>query len=54
MINIQLTVLGSTSFSNILNELEFDNILKFKEKFNHSDKEILVKILFAENLEKLE
>ncbi len=50
MINIQLTVLGSTSFSNILNELEFDNILKFKEKFNHSDKEILVKILFAENL----
>jgi DNA-binding response OmpR family regulator len=50
MINIQLSVMGSASFSNILNEVEFDNILKFKRQFNHSDKEILVKILFAENL----
>ena len=50
MINIQLSVMGSSSFLNILNELEFDNILKSKDRFNHSDKEILVKILFAENL----
>jgi DNA-binding response OmpR family regulator len=50
MINIKLSVIGSTSFLNILNELEFDNILKSKDRFNHSDKEILVKILFAENL----
>ena len=47
MINIQLSVMGSSSFLNILNELEFDNILKSKDRFNHSDKEILVKILFA-------
>jgi DNA-binding response OmpR family regulator len=50
MINIQLTVLGSTTFSNILNELEFDNILKSKNRLNLSDKELLVKILFVENL----
>ncbi len=50
MLNIQLTILGSPPFSNILNELEFNNILKSKSQFNHSDKEILVKILFVENL----
>ena len=54
MANIQLTVLGSTTFSNILNELEFDNILKSKNRFNHSDKELLVKILFVENLSRKE
>ena len=54
MANIQLTVLGSTTFSNILNEFEFDNILKSKNQFNHSDKELLVKILFVENLSRKE
>ena len=42
--------LGSTSFSNILNELEFNNILNPNSISNHSDKIILVKILFCENL----
>jgi len=50
MNNIHLSILGSTPFSNILNELEFNNILNQNNISNHSDKKILVKILFAENL----
>ena len=47
---IHLSILGSSSFSNILNEIEFNNFLNLKNISNHSDKKILVKILFAENL----
>jgi DNA-binding response OmpR family regulator len=47
---IHLSILGSASFSNILNELEFNNILNPNKILNHSDKKILVKILFADNL----
>ena len=50
MNNIHLSILGSTSFSNILNEVEFNNILNSYKISNDSDKKILVKILFAENL----
>jgi DNA-binding response OmpR family regulator len=50
MNNIHLTVLGSATFSNILNELEFHNILNPKIISNHSYKKILIKILFVENL----
>ena len=50
MNNIHLTVLGSAPFSNILNEIEFNNILNQNNISDHSDKKILVKILFAENL----
>ncbi len=50
MNNINLTILGSTTFSNILNELEFTNILSESDRLNHSNKKILVKIIFAENL----
>ncbi len=50
MNNIHLSPLGSTVFSNILNELEFNNILDQNNISNHSNKKILVKILFAENL----
>ena len=50
MNNIHLSVLGSAPFSDILNELEFNNILNENIISNHSDKKILVKILFAENL----
>jgi DNA-binding response OmpR family regulator len=50
MNNIHLSVLGSTPFSNILNELEFNNILNQNNISSHSDKKILVKILFVENL----
>ena len=47
---IHLSILGSSSFSNILNEIEFNNVLNLNNISNHSDKKILVKILFAENL----
>ena len=50
MNNIHLSVLGSVPFSNILNELEFNNILNQNNLSSHSDKKILVRILFAENL----
>ena len=47
MNNTHLSILGSTPFSNILNELEFDNILNL---YSISNNRVLVKILFAENL----
>ena len=50
MNNIHLSILGSAPFSSILNELEFNNILNSKNISNRSDKKILVKILFGENL----
>ena len=50
MNNIHLSILGSPSFTNILNELELNNILKTTSKLNHNEKKILVKILFIQNL----
>jgi DNA-binding response OmpR family regulator len=50
MNNINLTILGSATFSSILNELEFNNILNESGRLDHSNKKILVKIIFAENL----
>ena len=50
MNNIHLSILGSAPFSNILNEIEFNNILNRNNTSDHNDKKILVKILFAENL----
>ena len=42
MNNIHLTILGSASpFSNILNELEFNNILNPNNQSNHKDKKII-------------
>jgi DNA-binding response OmpR family regulator len=50
MNNIHLSILGSVSFTNILNELEFNNILNPNRQANHNEKKILVKILFTQNL----
>ena len=50
MNNIHLTILGSTTFFNIINELEFSNILNSKDQFNLNDSKISVKIVFAQNL----
>ena len=51
MNNINLTVLGSKNFSDILNELEFNNILNFNnQSISNNDKKILIKILFVEKL----
>jgi hypothetical protein len=50
MNNIHLSILGSAPFSNILNELEFNNLLNQNNISDQSDKKILVKIIFVENL----
>ena len=50
MNNIHISILGSNSFSEILNELEFSNIINSKKQSNPDLKEVLVKILFVENL----
>ena len=50
MNNIHLSILGSAPFSNILNELEFNDILNPTDQLNNNNKKILVKILFTENL----
>ena len=50
MNNIHLSILGSDPFSNVLNELEYNNILNQNKISNHSDKKILVRILFVDNL----
>jgi hypothetical protein len=50
MNNIHLSILGSAPFSNILNELEFNDILNSANQLNVNSNKILVKILFAEKL----
>ena len=50
MSNIHLSILGSIPFLNILNELDFKNILISNKQLNYSDKKIFIKILFPENL----
>jgi DNA-binding response OmpR family regulator len=50
MNNVHLSILGSASFSNILNELEFNDILDPANQLNNNSNKTLVKILFAENL----
>jgi len=48
--NIDLNILGSNTFSNLLKELEFINILNFKKIVFNNKKNFIVKVLFPENL----
>jgi DNA-binding response OmpR family regulator len=50
MNSVYLSILGSAQFSEILSELDFNNTLNSNNISNHTDKKILVKILFAESL----
>jgi hypothetical protein len=50
MNNIQLSVLGSSQFLNILNELEFNNILNPNSNLNQEEKKKSIRIIFVENL----
>jgi DNA-binding response OmpR family regulator len=50
MSNIHLSILGSIPFLNILNELDFINVLISNKQLNYTDKKIFIKILFPENL----
>ena len=50
MNSVYLSILGSAQFSEILSELDFNNTLNSNNISKHTDKKILVKILFAESL----
>jgi DNA-binding response OmpR family regulator len=50
MNNIDLNILGSNTFSNLLKELEFINILNFKKFVSDNKKNFIVNVLFPENL----
>jgi len=50
MNNNYLSVIGSSSFLNLLNELEFDSILNTQSQLSQNNKKLLIKILFVDNL----
>ena len=50
MTNIDFNIFGSTTFSSILHELEFNKILNFNSLLKFKDKKIIIKILFVDNL----
>jgi DNA-binding response OmpR family regulator len=50
MSNIDLSIFGSSTFSSILHELEFNKILNFNSLLKSKEKKIIVKILFVDNL----
>ena len=50
MNKIQLVILGSRLFSNIINELKFSDIVNSNDQFKNIQKKILIKIVFPENL----
>ena len=50
MNNLHLSIIGSSQFSNILDELQFNDHLNLGEQLNRHGSKILVKILFVENL----
>jgi len=50
MNNIDLEILGSPPFLNILNELDFNNTLNPNYKLGNNLKKVGVKVLFVDNL----
>jgi DNA-binding response OmpR family regulator len=50
MSNIDFSIFGSTTFSSILHELEFNKILNFNSLLKFKEKKIIIKILFVDNL----
>ena len=50
MSNIDFSIFGSSTFSSILHELEFNKILNFNSLLKFKEKKIIVKILFVDNL----
>jgi hypothetical protein len=54
MNNIHLSILGSSTFSELLNELQFNIILNSNKHLKHSDSKILVKIIFVDSFKIIE
>ena len=51
MDNIHLHIIGSNSFSDLLNELNFNYIISSDKKLKYNNKDLLVRIIFVEKLE---
>jgi hypothetical protein len=51
MDNIHLHIIGSHSFSDLLNELNFNYIISSDKKLKYNNKDSLVRIIFVEKLE---
>ena len=51
MDNIHLHIIGSNSFSDLLNELNFNYIISSDKKIKYTNKDLLVRIVFVEKLE---
>ena len=54
MINIHLHIIGSKSFFDLLDELDFNYSFSFDKNFRYNDKSSLVRIVFVETLQLLE
>jgi hypothetical protein len=54
MRNIHLHIIGSESFVDLLNELNFNYIISFDKQLKYNNKDLLVRIIFVENLQLLE
>ena len=54
MNNIHLHIIGSKSFYDLLNELDFNYSISFDKNLKYNDKDFLVRIVFVENLQLLE
>ena len=51
MNNIHLHIIGSKSFSDLLNELDFNYIISSDKNFKYNNKDFLVRIIFVEKLQ---
>jgi DNA-binding response OmpR family regulator len=51
MNNIHLHIIGSKSFSDLLNELDFNYSISFNKNLKYNNKDFLVRIIFVEKLQ---
>jgi len=51
MNNIHLHIIGSKSFSDLLNELDFNYSITSSKNLKYNNKDLLVRIIFVENLQ---
>ena len=51
MNNIHLHIVGSKSFSDLLNELDYNYIITSGKNLKYNNKDLLVRIIFVENLQ---
>ena len=51
MRNIHLHIIGSESFVDLLNELNFNYIISFDKQLKYNNKDLLVRIIFVEKLQ---